>query len=516
MYYINLKPKVKKKNKYNELQDKIKKYSKDISIPESFNETKLNINTDLDIVKLNSKTQIIKKKYNLKCDLLKNDPIKTKRYLLLPTNKQKEIFNNWFNAYIEMYNHIINKIKNKFKEESHKNLGLKLVDFKLNMNIGQLKKEAVNEKKFLNEKYNINMHILDYAISDALAMYKSKISNLKNGHIKKSRLRYLKKTKANKIFKIENHLCNSTSFCSSIVGKQLKTKPNINFKEKIKIVGIVQYDSKKDKYYLLVREHIINKQENKFDKEIGMLDLINKTSNDYLNFIKKNKVKTDLNIIKNLNKQMDLNKRKIKMKNQRENKKQYRKKETKNKNEISIDPGIRTMFTGISNDHVIEIGKNISEKIKRKIKFMDNIRNNIIINGKRKERIIKRTEEKLKNKINDYHWKIIDYMVKNYKHIIIGNFSTKQMGEGKISKMTKRIGNNIRLYQFKEKLKYKCYLNGIKYKEIDEYCTSKCCSECGKFKKELGSNKIYECNECGIKINRDINGAKNIYMKGIK
>ena len=39
------------------------------------------------------------------------------------------------------------------------------------------------------------MHILDYAIIDATAMIKSKISNIKNGYQFKSKLKYLKKSK---------------------------------------------------------------------------------------------------------------------------------------------------------------------------------------------------------------------------------------------------------------------------------------------------------------------------------
>lgn len=514
-----MKPKVK--NKFNDLQKKINKFSKDICIPKNLKEEKVNINTDLNIVKYNSKTKIIKKKHILSHDFLKNDPIKTKRYLLLPTNKQKQIFNNWFDAYIEMYNHIISKIKNKFREELQKKPGLKLVDLKFNSTIGQLKKEVSVQKNLLKEKYKINMHILDYAIVDAVAMFKSKISNLKNGHIKKSRLRYLKKTKSNKIFKIENQLCNSTSFCPTIIGENLKTKPDINFKEKIKIVGIVQYDLKKDKYYLLVREHIINKTEdelkkdNIFNEDNQILDEIIKTSKKYLNLMKKIGKHSETSAVDKLNKEINLSKRK-KQNNKKNNKKQFLNQKTENKNPLAIDPGIRTLFTGISGDHIIEIGKNISEKIKRKIKYMDKIKNHKSIKEIIKERKIKKTEEKLKNKINDYHWKIINYMTQNYNHIIFGNFSTKNMGENKIGKIIKRMGNNIRLYKFKEKLKYKCFLNGIKYKEIDEYCTSKCCSYCGNFKKDLGGNKIYECINCGKTINRDINGARNIYMKGIK
>jgi transposase len=89
------------------------------------------------------------------------------------------------------------------------------------------------------------------------------------------------------------------------------------------------------------------------------------------------------------------------------------------------------------------------------------------------------------------------------------------MGEGDQHKMIKRIGQSMRFYTFKQRLQYKCYLNGIGYKEVDEYCTSKCCSSCGNFKKDLGSAKTYNCTKCGLVTDRDINAAKNIYVKSI-
>ncbi len=71
-------------------------------------------------------------------------------------------------------------------------------------------------------------------------------------------------------------------------------------------------------------------------------------------------------------------------------------------------------------------------------------------------------------------------------------------------------------YKFRERLKYKCDENQRKYIMINEWMALKMCSKCGKIKEDLeGSNK-YECNKCKIKMDRDINGARNIYIKAIK
>jgi putative transposase len=62
-----------------------------------------------------------------------------------------------------------------------------------------------------------------------------------------------------------------------------------------------------------------------------------------------------------------------------------------------------------------------------------------------------------------------------------------------------------RYYVFQQRLKFKCEQNGVTFKMVDEYCTSKACSNCGNLKENLGGNHNYNCDKCGININRDIN-----------
>ena len=37
--------------------------------------------------------------------------------------------------------------------------------------------------------------------------------------------------------------------------------------------------------------------------------------------------------------------------------------------------------------------------------------------------------------------------------------------------------------------------------------TSKTCCHCGRWKADLGGNKTYACTHCGIRLDRDVNGA---------
>jgi putative transposase len=48
---------------------------------------------------------------------------------------------------------------------------------------------------------------------------------------------------------------------------------------------------------------------------------------------------------------------------------------------------------------------------------------------------------------------------------------------------------------------------------VTEEFTSKCCGKCGKLNHELGSQRIFKCQRCGMKMKRDINGARNVLLK---
>ena len=50
----------------------------------------------------------------------------------------------------------------------------------------------------------------------------------------------------------------------------------------------------------------------------------------------------------------------------------------------------------------------------------------------------------------------------------------------------------MRMSKFRQRLEYKCLINGIKIEIVNEAYTSKVCSKCGNYKKELKGEKVYE------------------------
>ena len=49
---------------------------------------------------------------------------------------------------------------------------------------------------------------------------------------------------------------------------------------------------------------------------------------------------------------------------------------------------------------------------------------------------------------------------------------------------------------------------------VNESYTSKICSSCGDLNMNENKSKIFRCNKCPNKIDRDYNGARNIYLLG--
>ena len=526
--------------------------------------------------KCNNCKHNIKHRKQLKCNPILDPIIKCLKVDIILDSKQKIIIDNWIHACTIMYNIAINRInkshtkytslletKNVILAELSKKSKTKT---KLRKDITQIKKDIIHIKKdikrikkklqnlgnfystrkklkkFRNKlrsqsyphikKFNINesnavpAHIIDQSIRSACSNYKSATSNKFNGHIKKFHLRHLKYNRKNRVMYIEKGYFNDITMCPRSLGD---------------IIGIYN--------------------EEPFDFKIingpGGSDCTfkyNAQSNKYTLYVP---IKTEQ---KNENHKYEF---------------------------ISLDPGLRTFMTGISESTVIEMGTNVTDKIYDYIRKIDKIdklipkksqkkeklrekllaakidklnpkkkklkeklqatkidklipkisqkkkkllaakinklipkrkRKKYLTLGQLKKKVRKRlraAKTKINNQIDDMHWKIIKYLTTKHRNVMIGNLSTKNILSNKqkqiFGKAYKRVIPLIKLYKFKQKLKYKCKERRVNYKEIDEYYTSKLCSVCASYK--IVKGKIYKCDECGIEIDRDINAARNIYMK---
>ena len=121
--------------------------------------------------------------------------------------------------------------------------------------------------------------------------------------------------------------------------------------------------------------------------------------------------------------------------------------------------------------------------------------------------------DKKKNRINDYYHKITTHIVKKYDIIILEDLNIKEMFQNIYnSRKLQRIGWK----KFVEMIKYKAEIYGKTFRQVNKwYPSSKICSHCGYYNKDLKYETEWKCPQCQKIHDRDINAAKNILKQGL-
>jgi putative transposase len=130
-----------------------------------------------------------------------------------------------------------------------------------------------------------------------------------------------------------------------------------------------------------------------------------------------------------------------------------------------------------------------------------------------------RLQMKIRNLIDDLHKKLVKFLCKNYTRIIIPKFETQGMirkGQRRINSATARKMVTWAHYRFRQRLIAKA----LEYRNchiivINEAYTSKTCGRCGRINHNLGGKRVFRCAHCGLEMDRDVNGARNILIKTV-
>ena len=185
------------------------------------------------------------------------------------------------------------------------------------------------------------------------------------------------------------------------------------------------------------------------------------------------------------------------------------------KNVCGIDPGVRSLLSIYSNKDLCDFNNDsLLHRIKRHNTKIDIMKKNIRKKRYRKKQFYKH-EKRKDSYINETHWKTINYLLKEYDVLFLGDIKSHNITKrGKNSTLNRNM-NDLKFYKFKQRLHYKCVKNNKKMFLINEAYTTQGCSSCGNLWKEIGYSKTYKCKKCDLYCGRDYNAAKNIYMKGI-
>jgi transposase len=201
-------------------------------------------------------------------------------------------------------------------------------------------------------------------------------------------------------------------------------------------------------------------------------------------------------------------------------------------NTVAIDPGVRGFCNFYSPDgmegclgdkfdsELMKIGKRIDELTSLIYKKKtDNQGNKVYENSYRTRRNMKfrciKLRDKLRNKVDDLHNKVINFLCINFETIVIPKFNVSnkvKIDNRKINNEVVRRMLSLRHGKFLEKLKTYCDRIKTNLIVVSEEYTSKTCGYCGNIKDNLGNAKVYVCNKCGYKCDRDINASRNILI----
>jgi putative transposase len=186
------------------------------------------------------------------------------------------------------------------------------------------------------------------------------------------------------------------------------------------------------------------------------------------------------------------------------------------KRQIFIDPGVRTFLTCYDPDNLLlHIGPRDVELLFRLFHHKNKLQSKIAIETyHRKKRNLKKAFNRLalrmKNLIADCHKKVAKFLCQNYNVIYIPklNFHNfKKMSKQNRAKMA--IWNHC---AFVDRLITKSREFDCEVKVITEEYTSKTCTCCGNIKQDLGGSKVYNCKKCGLEMDRDGVGSRNICL----
>ena len=134
-------------------------------------------------------------------------------------------------------------------------------------------------------------------------------------------------------------------------------------------------------------------------------------------------------------------------------------------------------------------------------------------------RLLKQKLRRIRARVNDLKREIdnqtVNFMCRKADAVLIPKFDSHSMARGLRTK-TARAMMNWRHGEFRQLLQERGRRRGLEVMVVGEHYTSKTCGQCGHLKANLGGAKVYKCGECGVHIDRDFNGARNIFLRSIR
>ncbi|NEP77763.1 MAG: IS200/IS605 family element transposase accessory protein TnpB [Okeania sp. SIO3B3] len=176
---------------------------------------------------------------------------------------------------------------------------------------------------------------------------------------------------------------------------------------------------------------------------------------------------------------------------------------------IGVDLGVKTLAT-LSDGKVFESVRSYHKfeaKLSR-LQYLNRHKEVGSANWKKAQLKIARLHRKVANIRHDALHKLTTYLAKNHGSVSIEDLNVSGMLRN--HKLAKSIADQG-FYEFRRQLEYKCEWHGSELVVVDRFFpSSKTCSRCGHVQDMPLNLRTYDCQECGLSIDRDLNASINL------
>ncbi|NES71732.1 MAG: IS200/IS605 family element transposase accessory protein TnpB, partial [Okeania sp. SIO2D1] len=176
---------------------------------------------------------------------------------------------------------------------------------------------------------------------------------------------------------------------------------------------------------------------------------------------------------------------------------------------VGVDLGVKTLAT--LSTGVVFPGAKSYKKFESKLSKLQYLSRNKKIgsaNGRAAQLKIAKLHTKVANIRKDVLHKLTTYLAKNHSIVSIEDLNVRGMLAN--HKLAKSIADQG-FYEFRRQLEYKCEWYGSNLVVVDRFFpSSKTCSRCGHVQDMPLNVRTFDCPECGISIDRDLNASINL------
>lgn len=177
---------------------------------------------------------------------------------------------------------------------------------------------------------------------------------------------------------------------------------------------------------------------------------------------------------------------------------------------VGIDVGLES-YAVFSTGEVFDHPKTLKRYERKRRRLAQSVSRKKLGSSNREKAKVKlaRLDQKIANIRLDTRHKLSRFVADNYDEVAIEGLSVSSMMKNR--RLAKAIADSA-WYSFRTLVEYKCEEQDVRVTVADVwYASSKTCSTCGQVKAKLDlSERVFECQSCGLVLDRDLNAAKNL------